>query len=276
LIAAMGEPILGLVAGIDGNRGAKRGREARDQLGLGQDGPLDDVLDVVEQRGGAHALVLKLPDDVAGAYLKRPGRPMLVVCGTEYVPRQRFTLAHEFGHFRMGHEAVIDKPEVIFGGRSHDPHEVQANAFAAEFLVPKKAMRAWLAARPPGSKITLEHVVELACEYGVSAKMMRIRLATTECITDQALSRRLDAEIEDKFHLELVDRLGLTPLTDSLTAAAQHLPRLPGSIRNSQLGDLLLGRETPESIAERTGRPVEKVRESLAAMGIDQLLPAAG
>ena len=124
------------------HRGAKRAREARAALGLGLDGPLEDILDTIETRGGAHVLVLGLPDDVAGAYVKRPGIPLLVVCGTHFIARQRFTLAHEFGHFRMGHEAGVDKLESI-NGRDYSPREVTANAFAAEFLAPKDAISAW-------------------------------------------------------------------------------------------------------------------------------------
>src|SRR4051794_4635670 len=53
-------------------RGAARARDARDELGLGQDGPLEDILTAVEELGGAHVVVLDLPEDVAGAYITRP------------------------------------------------------------------------------------------------------------------------------------------------------------------------------------------------------------
>src|SRR3954468_21312322 len=145
-------------------RGAKRARQARDELGLGQDGPLEDILRTVEQDGGAYVVVLGLPEDVAGAYVKRPGMPLLFVSGSDWVTRQRFTLAHEFGHFRMGHDGVVDR-QVSMSSYNHDPCEVEANAFAAEFLVPRKALLAWADDRPAAA-ITLEDVVRLAREYG--------------------------------------------------------------------------------------------------------------
>ena len=98
------------------------------EFGLGQDGPLEDILRGVEQDGGAYVVVLELPEDVAGAYVKRPQMPLLVVNGREWVTRQRFTLAHEFGHFRMGHDGVVDR-QVSMSGYDHDPCEVEANAF---------------------------------------------------------------------------------------------------------------------------------------------------
>src|SRR4029450_7573824 len=128
--------------------------QARDELGLGQVGSLTDILRTVEENGGAYVVVLALPQDVAGAYVKRPQMPLLVVSGSDRVTRQRFSLAHEFGHFRMGHDGVVDR-QVSINGYDHDPCEVEANAFAAEFLVPRTALLAWADERP-GAPITLE------------------------------------------------------------------------------------------------------------------------
>lgn len=260
--------------GYDFNKGAKAARIVREELGLGLEGPLEDLLATIEAAGGAHVLVLDLPDDVAGAYLRRPGKPLLFVCGTEALPRQRFTLAHEFGHFRLDHRGVIDKWEAIRTAGGRDPQERQANAFAAEFLAPKQAICSWSAARGQ-APLTLSDVVELAYAYGVSAKMMQIRLYTAGCLEDAGLRARLDQEIAEDLHLELAGHLGLEPYADSLTAAAQDLPRIPAALLGTQLGDLLSGRRTPEQIARQTGRDPEEVREALAASGLDQLLPTA-
>ena len=256
------------------HRGAKRAREARAALGLGLDGPLEDILNTIETRGGAQVLVLDLADDVAGAYLKRPGIPLLVVCGTHFIARQRFTLAHEFGHFRMGHEAGVDKLESI-NGRDYSPREVTANAFAAEFLAPKDAIRAWGAGRRPRAKVSLEDVVRLACEYGVSAKMMRIRLSTAGVVADEKLERRLDAEIDEGLHVEVAERLDLCQPGDSLARAAANLPRVPEEIRRSQLGDLLCGRTDLAGFSARLGCSPAQAQAMLAAMGADQLVGAA-
>src|SRR5947209_4350735 len=126
------------------NTGAKRAREARQELGYLPDGPLPDVIEAVEGRGGVSVVLLDLVDGVAGAYIAKSELPLIFVNGVQAVTRQRFTLAHEFGHFRMGHETVVDE-QVMIGGFQHKPTEVAANAFAAEFLMPKEATKAWAA-----------------------------------------------------------------------------------------------------------------------------------
>jgi Zn-dependent peptidase ImmA (M78 family) len=54
---------------------------------------------------------------------------------------QRFTLAHELGHYRLGHKIQLD-PEIGFAGRygptSRGTHEIAADTFAAELLGAKR------------------------------------------------------------------------------------------------------------------------------------------
>lgn len=256
-------------------RGAKRARQARDELGLGQDGPVDDLLRTVEGAVGAHVVVLRLPDDVAGAFVDRPGMPLLIVCGTDGLARQRFTLAHELGHLRLGHGGVVDRQHSL-SGYDHDPCEVEANSFAAEFLIPKSAMLAWAAGRETRRALTLEDVVRLAWEYGVSAQMLRFRLNTCGLLSAGDLQDRLDTEIADGLHFELADQLGLSPLDDSLAAEVQQLPRIPGALRHSLFGDLLAGEIGTDGFAERLDCTPEKARTMLVGLGLDQLLPAVG
>ena len=156
----------GCVNSASPNSGPKRA-----DLGLGGDRPVGDLLTAVEG-AGAHVVVLDLPEGVAGAYVAKPDCPLLFVNGGQWIGRQRFTLAHEFGHFRMGHETVVDK-QVAISGYLHAPNEVCANAFAAEFLLPKRAVAQWGAANVRTGQPTLEHVCLLAAEYGVSAQAAR-------------------------------------------------------------------------------------------------------
>src|ERR687885_2507267 len=139
-------------------------RAARAEMGFGLDGPLPDLLAAVEGPGGAHVVVLDLGDDVAGACLQRDGLVLLFVNGAQAAMRRRFTLAHEFGHRRLGHASVIDRP-VDLADTQVDPAEVSANYFAAEFVMPAEAVRDW--AR--GRALALDDVVRLAAEDGVSA-----------------------------------------------------------------------------------------------------------
>jgi Zn-dependent peptidase ImmA (M78 family) len=87
-------------------------------------------------------MVLALGDGVAGAHITRDSSPLLLVNGRQGTARQRFTLVHEFGHHRLGHSIVVDNPTNL-SDIGHDPLEVEANAFAAEFLMPRLAVPRW-------------------------------------------------------------------------------------------------------------------------------------
>jgi Zn-dependent peptidase ImmA (M78 family) len=260
------------VAGLHSNRGAKRAREARAALGYTREGPLPDLLEAIESRGGAHAVVLELPDGVAGAYIAKPDCQLLLVNGHQALSRQRFTLAHEFGHYRMQHGTVVDEQSAVgrFGG---DPNEICANAFAAEFLMPRDAVAAWGERRVDGP-VTLEHVVLFAYEYGVSPLAARYAFETAGVLTSARRGKQLDDELAENLHVELAQALGLEPLEDELADAARRLPRIPTALGGSALGDLLVGSLDIAGLAARLGRDRNEIEAMLAELRLDQLLPA--
>jgi Zn-dependent peptidase ImmA (M78 family) len=257
------------MASRTGEQAMAAARRARLELGLGRDGPVPDLLAAVEGPGGAHVVVLDLGDEVAGACIQRGGLVLLFVNGAHAAVRRRFTLAHEFGHRRLGHASVIDRPADLLDTR-HDPAEVAANYFAAEFLVPGEAVRRWARGRALG----LDDVVRLAAEYGVSAKMARIRLETAGVLRDGERAARLDAEIDDEgLHLPLAGLLGLEDPADGVAAAAA--PRLPPALQGSALGAVLAGELTVAQAAARSGRSPAAMRRALEGLGLDRLLPTA-
>jgi len=81
-----------------------------------------------------------------GCYLRnRQNNRVLILINRETgaqrvsVYRQRFSLAHEIGHVVMDHPPMAFLGGVVIGDR--DPrHETEANAFAAELLMPKKVL----------------------------------------------------------------------------------------------------------------------------------------
>lgn len=111
--------------------------------------------------------------------------------------RQRFSIAHEIGHALLhlpaeppaSGDAVVDKPiEVLFrdgiAAMGVDKREIEANAFAAELLMPAKALRERFREliRASGSKSTDALVRELAAIYEVSTQAMGYRLANLNLI----------------------------------------------------------------------------------------------
>ncbi|HET6548226.1 MAG TPA: ImmA/IrrE family metallo-endopeptidase [Solirubrobacter sp.] len=221
---------------MDTNRGAKRAREARAALGLDPGAPLECLLSVVEER--FPVVVAALPDAVAGACCWS----VLWVNGNQIARRQRFTLAHEFGHAWIGHDGALepDTLETLYG-RPTNPYEIQANAFAAEFLVP----RAGIAERVRGEP-TLEDVVRIGAEYGVSAPVVVIRLKQLRLASPERLAR-LSREIDERLHSQLFEHLGLSRVDDGLARidALPYLsPQLSGTLLAAALhGDAAVSRE---------------------------------
>lgn len=105
---------------------------------------------------------------IDGTLLTHGDRKIILVSTALPYERRRFTVAHELGHYVLGHRKVafsLDSPEswVV-------REEQAANAFAAELLMPKTALQA----------IHYKHdTKQLAQIFGVSPLAMQIRLANT-------------------------------------------------------------------------------------------------
>ncbi|WP_423597015.1 ImmA/IrrE family metallo-endopeptidase [Roseateles sp. MS654] len=96
------------------------------------------------------------------------GVPTLEFNVTEAPVRQRFTVAHELGHFALGHEDSPRDAGNFYSSR--DPKERLANKFAAELLMPGSLVRQYY------SSGAAQSVEELAQLFGVSKDAMGYRL----------------------------------------------------------------------------------------------------
>jgi Zn-dependent peptidase ImmA (M78 family) len=256
------------VAGYDTNLGAKRARQYREELGLAPDEPLACLLETVEQRAGVPVAVIEIAPGFAGAYLRRgaAGGAVIFVHGPDGPTRKRFSLAHELGHHRLGHEPVIDTWDAMYA-IDRPPEEVQANAFAAEFVAPRAGILRWLEERahPP---VSLELVCRLSARFGLSPESIRYRLATIGVLTDQELARRLDDEIAAREHEALIGHLGLEYPDDELARSHDKGPRLPSGSAAGMLGELLRGAADVTTAAARTGRDAGRLRRAVEDAGI--------
>ena len=248
------------MAGKDSNTGAKRARQAREALGLDPVAPLACLLTVVEERAALPVVVTTMPEDVAGACVRHGDAAVLWVNGTQFRPRQRFTLAHELGHAWCGHDGTLEVDTVeTLSGRTSNPLEIQANAFAGEFLVPKAGVQEALAGRRP----TLEEVVVLGAHYGVSALVVLIRLIGAGLVDDERAAR-LRKEIEAGEHAALWEQLGMEPIEDRL-GALDRLPYLSPQLAETALGTALRG--DGAAAAAAAGVPAGRLGTALDALG---------
>ena len=131
-------------------------------------------------------------DDLSGFLIRDlvGHRAIIGVNSNHHPNRQRFTVAHEIGHLLLheGEKIHVDRTGQVFqvklrSGESAagtDVEEIEANAFAAELLMPVGFLRLDLA---PQSALNLldEDVLDrvlkpLAKKYGVSPQALTYRL----------------------------------------------------------------------------------------------------
>jgi Zn-dependent peptidase ImmA (M78 family)/DNA-binding XRE family transcriptional regulator len=165
------------VSGIDPVRAAEdiAARE-RNRLGLG-DAPLGDLSALLEIEVGLRIFAFPMENRrTAGMFVAAADFGACIAVNANHPPdRQRWTIAHEYGHF-LTHRY---QPEItVLRGGSVPPHERFADAFARFFLMPASSLtRRFLALkRSKSGPITPADVLELAHLYGVSAKAMTLRL----------------------------------------------------------------------------------------------------
>ncbi len=220
--------------------------------------------------GGLAVSVIDLPDGVSGAYTFEEGQGFVFVNLRDAVVRQRFTLAHELAHHLFEDGAVVDDEEAVFGASSR-PVERRARTFAAEFLVPLRAVEAWFTARGADT-VTLQLVVELATYFRVSAKTALIRLGLARLIEpDGDAYEWLEGSIERGEHKQLEKRLGIEETPDSLSEIRVHnQPRPPRKMWEYAVAGYEQGLLTVPRIAQATFTTSERVQELFDDAGIIQ------
>ncbi len=244
--------------------------EARQRLGIGQDGPVPDLVDLIEEAAGLPISVLPLPEGIAGAYGKKSGCAFVFVNSSDYPVRRRFTLAHEFGHHCLGHEGVVDPEGDVFG-RPRNPREAAANSFAANFLAPATAVHNWLTARGQPA-VDLELVVRLAVFFRISAQAARIQLHEVGYLPSSAHRTGLDRQIADGEHKQLERSLDIREELDILSV--ERIPlggqRLPGRMMRNARTAYQAGLLSAERLAELLDTDADTVVADLGPVVTDE------
>jgi Zn-dependent peptidase ImmA (M78 family) len=122
-------------------------------------------------------------DDVSGMLLREVDTVVIGINSRHSHTRQRFTLAHELGHYYLHKgnfhldRAVQVKFRDATSSMAVDRDEIQANAFAAALLMPKHMFTADILARVARlSSSEEEFVSRLAEVFDVSHQAMQYRL----------------------------------------------------------------------------------------------------
>ena len=91
-----------------------------------------EVLKALLRRHRIRVAQYPFSDDLAGIFIQVRGRPLIGVNCWDTPQRQTFAVAHELGHYLLGHQTGLHTGLLD----SDDRTEREANAFAAEILMP--------------------------------------------------------------------------------------------------------------------------------------------
>lgn len=131
-----------------------------------------NVDDLAKKMGAEVYYLPKLAggDDISGRFDMVNDVPTCYIRSTDSEQRKRFTLAHELGHFALNHGGGFRDNSTSFNIYNYDQKEVDANAFAAELLMPRIAIDYVI------DKMNLKSVAEFANLFNVSVPAMNYRL----------------------------------------------------------------------------------------------------
>ncbi len=131
-------------------------------------------VEAIARKFGISVEPVSLKDDISGIlYEDKENNSWVLRVNKEHHPnRQRYTIAHELGHFCLHrHLKQFFEDKIFFRGSESNKEEWQANEFASAILIPEQKFR-----EKVRSGIT--KVDKLAREFQVSTLALRIRAKT--------------------------------------------------------------------------------------------------
>lgn len=270
--------------------------EIHGDLRIDLDQPVD-VFAAIQELG--IVLAFRPLGKVSGVYV--PGEPASGILLHEGHPRtrQRYSAGHELGHHVFGHSAEIDlEPEQGLERAVNErwpPHEKEAEAFAAWFLMPRRLLRSGLEHLGIGDPKDPYDVYALSLWLGTSYTATARQLAVTRIVDARRanewssippanLKKALAGEmvpndlrndvwwLDAGHHMQPVDarpgdRLILTLPEIPSSGFSWHFTAMPKQMR--LLSDSFSDHWEPDFAAERHGIPHE-VDPETAGSGSDR------
>ena len=181
----------------------------RNRLALG-DGPLRNLREILEDDVGLRVFSIKLPSRVAGIFCYTDELGGCIAVNARHPEeRQRWSLAHEYGHFLTSRF----RSEVSLLGTYGRTRAAErfADAFARCLLMPASGLRRRFnqVSRASDGKITAAEICQLARFYFVSVEAMMLRLEELRLLPGGTWERLRDRGFKVR---EAQKQLGLSPL----------------------------------------------------------------
>lgn len=149
-------------------------------------------LEIVAKHLDIRVLHEEMDENMSGLLVIKSGKRAIGVNRSHHRNRQRFTIAHEIGHFVLHHKSFHDPKNDLhwdkkwayfrstkLGGADQDEYE--ANQFAAELLMPESLLRAFI----DTERIDLSNDIDtsmMAERLQVSEQALTIRLVALKLV----------------------------------------------------------------------------------------------
>lgn len=227
LPAGFPRPIV-IAEGVGAAEAEEAAEELRRAWELGA-GPLDDLVDILEDRGIKVGEVAVQEDFESLILRTDSGQPVIAVRRGRPAEQRRFSLAHELGHL------VLDLPEGKAG-------EQLADRFAEALLAPASAVRRELGQQR--THLAMSELAHLRDRYGLSLRAWVLHAHHLGIITESE-ARRLSAEL----------KRGVWDLQDADHASGrEHPQRMERLVMRALAEDLISESRAADMLADQDRR----------------------
>lgn len=185
--------------------------EFRGALGINSVG-ISNIFDVCNTK----YLLIRYPlgaDGVLGAAIYKSGDYIVFSNSSQILSREIFTVAHELGHIRLGHIGPHKQILQDIGNISSELEEIEADYFAACFLMPKDKVYEFIQYQFSGhgnGEWTLLEIAAIMSAFNVSFETVLVRLKELRIINEAEYSS-LSARKSDKKVSNLLRAIGMAP-----------------------------------------------------------------
>jgi Zn-dependent peptidase ImmA (M78 family)/transcriptional regulator with XRE-family HTH domain len=262
------------VAGLPpGDAGESLAGQERNRLGLG-DGPVLQLRQLLEVDVGLRVFSLPLPSHVAGLFAFHPSFGGAIGFSSAHpYERQRWTLAHEYGHFlaqRAHSEATVMTHQRLSAS------ERFAESFAENFLMPadglKRRFNEIRMARSDG--VTPADLVMLADRYKVSLQALVLRLENLGLVRSHTYDRLTNSGFKVEEAKKLLELSSAPPDNQMLPIRFKYLvveAVTSGRISEGQASTFLRADrvDVRELVQALAGGSAAQVGEPLASLWTD-------
>lgn len=130
-----------------------------------------DITKVIGEHNDIKIEQVEMDGNLSGSLDYQGGYWVMRVNKNHNPKRQKFTLAHEYGHYLLHKENSISFVDTtFFRGANKNSIEYVANDFATNLLMPESAVRKLV------DEDNLRNIGDLSERFGVSAAAMKVRV----------------------------------------------------------------------------------------------------